>query len=312
MTRRKAFTLIELLVVVAIIALLISILLPSLSRARELAKRAVCASNLRGIGQGMYIYSNDNQEWFPVSFHQPNYGNGTPATSGVTWYQQMGNQYHVEATTQTLTNIAHPSRSLFLLIIGGNQTAGQFICPSASDTEDDMRNYGSASSSGQQSAAQPGKNRFDFRGYTNLSYSYQMPFGRRGKPKVNMDARMPLSSDKSPYFTSGTVDNGTQRTADTTAGVPAPNFGTNERDILSTSNEKWKPYNSPNHGTEGQEVLFADGHADFGKKPIFGVNNDNIFTVANGYEAHNSLNGVIENSNQKYAPLTNTDSFLVP
>ncbi len=60
--RLKGFTLIELLVVIAIIALLISILLPSLSRARELSKRLVCASNVKGIGTSAKIYANDNSE----------------------------------------------------------------------------------------------------------------------------------------------------------------------------------------------------------------------------------------------------------
>jgi prepilin-type processing-associated H-X9-DG protein len=55
------------LVVVAALALAISILLPSLSRARELAKRAVSASNLRGIGQGCYIHANDHDGRFPDS-----------------------------------------------------------------------------------------------------------------------------------------------------------------------------------------------------------------------------------------------------
>ena len=62
----KAFTLIELLVVIAIIALLISILLPSLSRARELSKRLVCASNIKGIGTSSKIYANDNREKWMV------------------------------------------------------------------------------------------------------------------------------------------------------------------------------------------------------------------------------------------------------
>ena len=48
-----------------IVPLMIAILLPSLSRARELAKRAVCSANLRGIGQSCHIYANDNDEWFP-------------------------------------------------------------------------------------------------------------------------------------------------------------------------------------------------------------------------------------------------------
>ncbi|MCD4823686.1 MAG: type II secretion system GspH family protein [Phycisphaerae bacterium] len=61
----KAFTLIELLVVIAIITLLVSILMPSLNRARVLAQRVVCLSNLNQQGTALSAYASDNKRCYP-------------------------------------------------------------------------------------------------------------------------------------------------------------------------------------------------------------------------------------------------------
>src|SRR5512136_52578 len=77
--RRTGFTLVELLVVIGIIALLISILLPSLNRARETANRVKCASNLKQIGQAILLYSNENKGAYPKTVQ------GAVAGANMTW-----------------------------------------------------------------------------------------------------------------------------------------------------------------------------------------------------------------------------------
>ncbi len=72
---KKAFTLIELLVVVAIIAVLVSMLLPALAAARESARRAVCGSNQKQLGMAILAYEADygwvaggSHDWQPTAF----------------------------------------------------------------------------------------------------------------------------------------------------------------------------------------------------------------------------------------------------
>ena len=326
MKRRSGFTLIELLVVVAIIALLISILLPSLSRARELAKRAVCSSNLRGIGQGQHIYANDNIEWFPNSLCEEGPSPDNAANGhAVEYITHMSEEYWLRAQNPDDSSEenfvdwdkVHVSRSLFLLVIGGQCTPKQFICASSGEPEDSMRNKGPGASGLEgEVAAQAGVNRFDFRAYQNMSYGYQMPFGRKGKPREAMDTRMPIACDKGPYFESGeTGDNG--NTMDRARTPPAPpgfEGYDNENDILKIPNDKWRPYNSRNHNQEGQEILYVDGHVEFNKTAAAGVNNDNIYTIQEYSQGNYTLvlsimGKVPEDYRGSY---TNSDSVIIP
>ena len=89
----KGFTLVELLVVIGIIALLIAILLPALSRAREQAKNTQCLSNLRQLATVYQFYANDYKDQIPIGYDGGSPWTGYYVCQSSAYYPLMGCLY---------------------------------------------------------------------------------------------------------------------------------------------------------------------------------------------------------------------------
>ncbi len=260
---RSAFTLVELLVVTGIIALLIGILLPALSKARQTANRAACLSNLHNLGVAMAMYTAQYKGVLPE---------GQDAQATVTWvglllYQMgQGNGDALSAGTQD-----------------ANKTRGVFLCKDATRFDPQPRsNY----------ACHPLL-------MPDLGKTYPAAFpevGLRGQPRrpynvtrlpnpsdlvlvfdttqamddggayvtaLNLDAnRISNTAATSPpctYLVTGTaaadpgqsVDGGVNQDMPATTATPATD------PLFRWANIRWR-----HSGNTMANFLFADGHAD--------------------------------------------------
>ncbi len=124
----KGFTLVELLVVIAIIALLISILAPSLKAAKDLAKNAICKTHLHGIGTAIALYTNANRDMLPPY-------NNKYADKGLDHVTIL--QVYKMAGAVPIQDAGHPMLygPLSYLLAGDALTPDMIYCPSQSSSQ---------------------------------------------------------------------------------------------------------------------------------------------------------------------------------
>ena len=122
--KRYAFTLIELLVVISILALLVALLVPSLSQAREYARATACLANLHGVGRGLVMYQEINNDHVVPSYNMPRPGTYAASAGDVVdgWAAIMERDGLVSGYKSPTSNLFYCPNTLDIDGMDGGQT----------------------------------------------------------------------------------------------------------------------------------------------------------------------------------------------
>jgi prepilin-type processing-associated H-X9-DG protein len=264
----------DVLIVGALALLLAPGLIVLVRSRREASARVTCAANLKALGLALLLYSNENRGSVPrvryavAKVVTPVWGTGATSSDPFT-----GPEPH------------DVTAAMFLLLRTQDITAEAFICPSTDAVPDTCGGAGV----GRKETSQGRATFTDWR--KNLSYSMQNPYlddwGKSRFVHGSISAEFAVAADMNPG-TVGADDDVTKPTINSPAIV-------------------MKIANSNNHGGDGQNVLYGDGHVEFrnspfagvGVAPFNGISRDNIFT--------NELGLVVASARREWE-----DSILLP
>jgi hypothetical protein len=283
------------LVVIAIIALLMGILMPALSRVRQLAFRLTCGTNLSGIGKAMLIYANDYEDELPKA------GGRNSEWGAVNNWQATNRTQAFNLQADGSGGKANINACFYLLVKYAEVTPKSFVCKGDSGTSEfklsdvsnlpagfeliDAWDFGLSGTTGSES-------------WKHCSYSYHMPFGSNFALTVSSEPGFAVCSERNPWLASPAGDPQTwgQFQPDV-AGFPG---GTTETAKLG---------NAMAHQQEGQNVMFLDTHVEFEKRAYCSVEDDNIYTVSNVPNGGPDEKGT--QPNLKSVPKSRKDSLLM-
>jgi len=241
--RRRGFTLVELLVVIGIIAVLVSVLMPSLGRAREAANQAKCLSNLRQLGVAFVMYANESNGKFPFAARYD-----IPRAEDFIWWQEQ------PYLGRTMLFFRQSAIGRYLAL-SHQLSKDHFICPS-----DDVQ---------QRPAHGTGGGGYRF-SYTMNYLMSDSPYDQVGGYKAPRAGSIRNASEKILL-----VEEDPLTVTDGAWTPPAIDYRDSSQnldglDLLSIRHEAkkvrpeagWTMPNLPNIDRRGN-VTFVDGHAEF-------------------------------------------------
>jgi prepilin-type processing-associated H-X9-DG protein len=247
-SRRHGIKIGEVVIVIFIVALIVSILLPSITRLRHTSGRTRCGSNLRQIGQAILLYTNENKGAFPRTAYKPG--------AMPTWGTGAAAANPFSSPDRPADNDV--TAALFLLIRTQDITPAVFVCDGPGAGAPDTFGGGGGT-------AQTRSNFTDWR--RNLSYSFHNPYPVSDEAAPGADGKVPAPR-ADDLAIAADMNGGVGGDSDVTAVT--------ER----SSQIDFARANSPIHDRVGQNVLYADGHVEFQQNPFCGAKRDNIYTVA--------------------------------
>jgi hypothetical protein len=249
MEDRKGLSLIEVFVVMLIIFLLLAIIFPPLSLMQRKPRGMMCGTNLKGLGTAMTVYANDYDGYFPQL-----QGTGP-------WSKRLGFDYDLQKpdfspegaegkVSRTIT------ASWYLLVREADASPKSFVCPTSKQQE----------FLGQNPQKRDVTEFWDFgpNPYQHVSYVMHNPYGNFPAHE-KLSASFVVAADMNPYIENGDF-------------IKSPKETILQKKIDPSSPFLNQLYNALPHGTEGQNVLYADGHNSWETRPDVGVRNDNIYT----------------------------------